>query len=58
MKDYGTTYSSERPEEVDVKSTKVFVASDIKEETFSCIGEGNGNPLQYFCLVNPRDRGA
>ena len=32
MKDYGTTYSSERPEEVDVKSTKVFVASDIKEE--------------------------
>lgn len=32
MKDYGTTYSAERPEEVDVKSTKVFVASDIKEE--------------------------
>ena len=23
----------------------------------SCIGEGNGNPLQYSCLVNPRDRG-
>ena len=21
-------------------------------------GEGNGNPLQYFCLENPRDRGA
>ena len=21
-------------------------------------GEGNGNPLQYFCLVNPMDRGA
>ena len=21
----------------------------------SCIGEGNGNPLQYFCLENPRD---
>ena len=32
MKDYGTTYSAERPEEVDVKSTKVFVATDIKEE--------------------------
>lgn len=32
MKDYGTTYSVERPEEVDVKSTKVFVATDIKEE--------------------------
>ena len=22
----------------------------------SCIGEGNGNPLQYSCLENPRDR--
>ena len=21
-------------------------------------GEGNGNPLQYFCLENPLDRGA
>ena len=21
-------------------------------------GEGNGNPLQYSCLENPRDRGA
>ena len=21
-------------------------------------GEGNGNPLQYFCLENPVDRGA
>ena len=21
-------------------------------------GEGNGNPLQYFCLRNPLDRGA
>ena len=26
--------------------------------SFSCIGEGNGNPLQYSCLENPRDRGA
>ena len=22
-----------------------------------CIGEGNGNPLQYSCLENPSDRG-
>ena len=22
------------------------------------MGEGNGNPLQYFCLENPMDRGA
>ena len=26
--------------------------------TFSCTGEGNGNPLQCFCLENPRDGGA
>ena len=26
--------------------------------SLSCIGEGNGNPLQYPCLENPRDRGA
>ena len=24
----------------------------------SCTGEGNGNPLQYSCLENPRDGGA
>ena len=24
----------------------------------SCIGEGNGNPLQCSCLKNPRDQGA
>ena len=23
----------------------------------ACIGEGNGNPLQYSCLENARDRG-
>ena len=25
---------------------------------FSCIGEGDGNPLQCSCLENPRDGGA
>ena len=25
--------------------------------SLSCIGEGNGNPLQCSCLGNPRDRG-
>ena len=24
----------------------------------SCIGQGNGNPLQWSCLENPRDGGA
>ena len=26
--------------------------------SLSCIGEGNGNPLQCFCLENPWDGGA
>ena len=25
--------------------------------SLSCIGEGNDNPLQYFCLENPMDGG-
>ena len=25
--------------------------------SLSCIGEGNGNPLQCSCLEDPRDRG-
>ena len=32
--------------------------SDTTEQLhfhFSCIGEGNGNPLQCSCLENPRD---
>ena len=26
--------------------------------SLTCIGEGNGTPLQYSCLENPRDGGA
>ena len=37
--------------------------SDMTEQlhfhfSLSCIGEGNGNPLQGSCLENPRDGGA
>ena len=37
--------------------------SDMTEQlhfhfSFSCIGDGNGNPLQCSCLENPRDGGA
>ena len=37
--------------------------SDMTEQLYfhfslSCIGEGNGNPLQCSCLENPRDGGA
>ena len=42
---------------------KSFVTSDTTEQlhfhfSLSCIGEGNGNPLQNSCLENPRDGGA
>ena len=30
----------------------------VKYSELSCIGEGNGNPLQCSCLENPRDGGA
>ena len=45
----------------------MYVRSVIKSDTtewlhfqssVSCIGEGNGNPLQCSCLENPRDGGA
>ena len=29
-----------------------------QQQSNLCLGEGNGNPLQYSCLENPRDRGA
>ena len=39
-----------------------YKESDTTEAHFhfslSCIGEGNGNPLQCSCLENPRDGGA
>ena len=41
----------------------VIKESDTTEQlhshfSLSCTGEGNGNPLQYSCLENPRDEGA
>ena len=40
-----------------------LLESDTTEQlpfhfSLSCIGEGNGNPLQYSCLENPMDGGA
>ena len=42
---------------------KIHSESDTTEQlhfyfSLSCIGEGNGNPLQCSCLENPRDGGA
>ena len=34
------------------------VGHDWATSSLSCIGEGNGNPLQCSCLENPRDGGA
>ena len=34
------------------------LASSLSLFSLSCIGEGNGNPLQCSCLENPRDGGA
>ena len=34
----------------------LHISSTILEVTF--MKEENGNPLQYFCLKNPTDRGA
>ena len=35
---------------------KIFTVISHRLEALP--GEGNGNPLQYSCLENPRDRGA
>jgi len=37
-----------------------WVSQERRAYSMSAVtaGEGNGNPLQYSCLHNPRDRGA
>ena len=45
-------YSPWGPEESDTTERLLFHFS------LSCVGEGNGNPLQCPCLENPRDGGA
>ena len=37
---------------------KTWVQSWYGRTPHASGGEGNGNPLQYSCLENPRDRGA
>ena len=48
---------------VDCSPTRGCEESDTTKRlhfhfSLSCIGEGNGNPLQYSCLEDPRDWGA
>ena len=49
QKDVGVDWGSESSTS---KGTVFLGVTRIKN------GEGNGTPLQYFCLENPMDRGA
>ena len=40
------------------QNNKVVLRSLNWWRLYSCIGEGNGTPLQYSCLENPMDGGA
>ena len=57
--DYQTTWSAFFPGGSDSKAS-VYNAGDRGSIPGSgrSPGEGNGNPLQYYCLENPMDRGA
>ena len=53
--------SPEMEEPGGLQSVHGVAVSDTTERlhfhfSLSCIGEGNGNPLQYSCLENPKDR--
>ena len=39
----------------DLREDWNYVFNDVYS---TCMGEGNGNPLQYSCLANPLDGGA
>jgi len=54
--DFYQTLSSFEYEKFINKQIKLTNAMNIRNITTT--GEGNGNPLQYSCLENPRDRGA
>ena len=64
----GKGYQSSKAEPKETQHRKVIFEKGDKKDSglvrasfhfsLSCIGEGNGNPLQCSCLENPRDRGA
>ena len=49
-------------EEWDMTATEQRTATQMRtlrlRDDVTCLGEGNGNPLQCSCLENPRDGGA
>ena len=52
LEEPGRLQSAEGRKELDTTERLHFHFS------LSCIGEGNGNPLQCSCLENPRDGGS
>ena len=55
MINYGRTYSDERPEEVDVKETMVFVASNIEEVTVEEPEEGEKTQYAFDYVGYDKD---
>lgn len=55
MINYGKTYSDERPEEVDVKETMVFVASNIEEVTVEDPEEGEKTQYEFDYVGYDKD---
>ena len=47
-----------RSKEICLHCRKLTGDAGLIPESERSPGEGNGNPLQYFCLENPMDRGA
>ena len=46
---------------ISITSLKIYCLSKFlicSHFSLSCIGAGNGNPLQCSCLENPRERGS
>ena len=46
-----------------ISNTRLFIPTALSLHSYLIkfnehIGEGNGTPLQHFCLKNPMDRGA
>ena len=65
MAPHSSTFAWKIPwtEEPDRLQSTGLLESDTTERlhfhfSLSCAGGGNGNPLQYSCLENPRDGGA
>ena len=55
LSDYPCSQSYECENCTIKKAERRRTEASAGEDSLSCIGEGNGNPLQCSCLENPRD---